>query len=577
MSNNSLLAKDRSLSKEERLGTPESEFAQGAQGRDQADHRQLSELLRVEYQRNLPNILRRLTVLWNFFRQSRRQERALRLIVQRLHGLVSSASTYRFPQIEHLVRPMERLASLVLSREMSTDPLVSKMPIFLNRFKREIEKLASSGTRKAISTSIRADNRMGSGTVLIIKEDDDMSRWLREHLTLAGFETFVMREGRHAIREAEQIYPDVILLSLFLPDSDGLEICKILHQRPGLENVPIVILTSTQERDHVLQAYANGADDYVSIPVDEEIMVAKVRAMISRRQQALAQFGFELRSGFIFDNRYRILELLGQGGFGEVYRVLDLITGHVRALKILRSDIGIGPQTKERFQSEIEALKSLNHPRLIHLHQAGLFRDRPYFTMDYYSEGSLSQRLAKTGSFNVITALKNIELIANALHSAHETGILHRDIKADNILYDESLEPVLTDFGLAIELNSKNTRLTEQGFAVGTPYYMSPEQIKMSVELDPRSDIYALGVLFFEMLTGFVPYESMPPKEVFRRTINGQFPDITQIIPHLSIEIAMFLGSMTRRERENRPPSAKAVAEMARQLRENFIAKGIQW
>ncbi|MDF1664905.1 MAG: protein kinase [Planctomycetota bacterium] len=544
---------------------------------DQDNHRRLSELLRLEYQRNLPNILRRLTVLWNFFRQSRRQDRALRLIVQRLHGLVSSASTYKFAQIEQLVRPMERLATLALNDEISKDTLVSKMPSFLNRLKRELEKLNKSGPKKGISSSIRTGSKMGSGTVLIIKEDDDMSRWLREHLTLAGFETIVMREGRHAIREAEQIYPDVILLSLFLPDSDGLDICQMLSQKAGLENVPIVILTSIQERDDILKAYANGADDYVSIPLDEEIMVAKVRAMITRRQLALAQFGFELRSGFIFDDRYRILELLGQGGFGEVYRVLDLKTGHVRALKILRSDTAIGVQTKERFQSEIEALQSLDHPRIIGLHNAGMFRDRPYFTMDYYSEGSLSQRLANTGAFNVITALKNIEFIARALHSAHLSGILHRDIKADNILYDESLEPVLTDFGLAIELNSKNTRLTEDGFAVGTPYYMSPEQIKMSVGLDPRSDIYSLGVLFFEMLTGFVPFESMPPKEVFKRTLTGKFPDIRQIIPFLSIEIAIFLGSMTRRDRENRPPSAKAVAEMALQLRENFIEKGLQW
>lgn len=542
-----------------------------------ACHRSLHGRLRAEYLRNLPNILRRLTVLWNFFRQSRKQDRALRLIVQRLHGLVSSSSTYKFGRIEELTRPMERMATLALKNKIPREQLSVRMPTFLNRFRRELTRLKPEMDDSKAFALNDSQSQLGAGTVLIVKEDDDMSLWLREHLKLAGFETVVMREGKHAVREAEQIYPDVILLSLFLPDSDGLEICQALRQRPGLENVPIVILTSIQERGPILQAYANGADDYVAIPVDEEIMVAKVRAMISRRQQALSQFGFELRSGFIFDQRYRILELLGQGGFGEVYRVLDLTSGHVRALKILRAEAGQDPQTKERFRAEIAALQSLDHPRLIRLHEAGLFRDRPYFTMDYYGEGSLSQRLADHGTFNVLTALRNIELIAEALHSAHELGMIHRDIKADNILYDESLQPVLTDFGLAIEFKSKNTRLTEAGFAVGTPYYMSPEQVKMDQELDPRSDIYSLGVLFFEMLTGFVPYESLPPKEVFRRTLAGQFPDITQIIPYLSMEIACFLGSMVRKDPDNRPDSALAIAEKARQLRESFLEEGRQW
>lgn len=201
---------------------------------------------------------------------------------------------------------------------------------------------------------------------------------------------------------------------------------------------------------------------------------------------------------------YRIIRKINQGGMSTVYLAIQVSVNRQVALKVMSPALNADPIFSQRFQREANIVGQLTHPNIITIHDIDRYKNLNYIAMDYLSGGSIQDKM-RVGISHT-EALRILESVALALDHAHEKGYVHRDIKPENILFREDGSAVLTDFGVAKTLSS-NSQMTSTGTVVGTPHYMSPEQAR-GKPLDGRSDLYGLGVLLFEMLTGTVPYRA---------------------------------------------------------------------
>ncbi|HNM37782.1 MAG TPA: serine/threonine-protein kinase, partial [Anaerolineales bacterium] len=200
--------------------------------------------------------------------------------------------------------------------------------------------------------------------------------------------------------------------------------------------------------------------------------------------------------------RYEVKSELGRGGMATVYRAVDPNSGREVAVKVLPREMMHDPQFRERFEREIKMIASLEHPAIVPVYDVGDIDGQPYFVMRFMTGGSLSDLIEK-GSIPIDETAKIIEKIAQGLAYAHRKGVIHRDLKPDNILFNDDGEPFISDFGVA-KLSESSSNLTGSG-VIGTPAYMSPEQAQGN-EIDQRSDVYGLGVIVYQMLSGHQPY-----------------------------------------------------------------------
>ena len=202
-------------------------------------------------------------------------------------------------------------------------------------------------------------------------------------------------------------------------------------------------------------------------------------------------------------SHYEIVRLLGRGGMGAVYLGRDRALDRLVAIKVLPPE-STDAESTERFRREARTAANLNHPNIVPLYTFGEGEEILYFVMGYVSGESLGDRIKRLGRIEAGEARRILVEIAGALHYAHEQRVVHRDVKPDNILLeDETGKPMLTDFGVAKSAVGGET-LTALGTALGTPYYMSPEQAAGDREIDGRSDLYSLGIIGYQMLAGQV-------------------------------------------------------------------------
>jgi eukaryotic-like serine/threonine-protein kinase len=203
-------------------------------------------------------------------------------------------------------------------------------------------------------------------------------------------------------------------------------------------------------------------------------------------------------------NRYAVVKRLGSGGMAHVYLARHALLGRPLVIKVLHKTLAREPEMRERFRREAEAGARLVHPYICAIADMGSAGDVEYLVMPYYAGGSLADLLSRRKTVSAATAASVAAQVSVALDYAHRHGVVHRDIKPDNILFDEDGNVALTDFGIATA--RFHGRLTASGRAMGTPHYMSPEQA-MGRLVDGRSDLYAVGLLLYEMLLGSPPFD----------------------------------------------------------------------
>lgn len=216
----------------------------------------------------------------------------------------------------------------------------------------------------------------------------------------------------------------------------------------------------------------------------------------------------ELTRGSVFANRYEIIEELGKGGMGKVYRVEDTKIKEEVALKLIKPEIASDKKTIERFRNELKIARKIRHKNVCAMFDLGEERGTHYITMEYVPGGDLKKLIRRTKLLTAGTAISIAKQICIGLVEAHSLGIIHRDLKPSNIMIDDNGNARIMDFGIAKPLKGKG--ITGSGVMIGTPEYMSPEQIE-GKELDQRSDIYSLGIILYEIVTGRVPFKGDTP------------------------------------------------------------------
>jgi len=271
--------------------------------------------------------------------------------------------------------------------------------------------------------------------------------------------------------------------------------------------------------------------------------------------------------GTMLAGRYRIIGLLGRGGMGEVYRATDTQTGETVAVKALSPDVlARDPDLLERFVREGEALRQLNHPNIVHMVTACEEGRRHYLVMEYVGGGSLEDLLRKQGRLPPARAVEIGLDLADALTRAHRLGIIHRDLKPANVLLAPDGTPRLADFGIAhVECGSC---LTQTGVLIGTVDYLSPEACQ-GKSLDERADIWAFGVLLFQLVSGSLPFEGKSLTAKITAILTQPVPDLAQLAPGLPDGLLDLVYRMLEKDRQQRIPSVRLVgAEL------EAIAKG---
>ena len=261
-----------------------------------------------------------------------------------------------------------------------------------------------------------------------------------------------------------------------------------------------------------------------------------------------------------------VKRLLGKGGLGFVYLVHGP-DGERYALKALRTDVtGPPPDYKQRFAQEANLMMTMRHRNLVCVYDAGEDAERGlcYIMMEYMPGGTLKDRIVKQGALPVADAISIATQVADALSMAHAHGVIHRDVKPDNILFAADGTPKLSDLGVAKLLRGGGDGTeTMQGVIIGTPAYMAPEQIIDSSHIDARADIYSLGVALYEMLTGKRPNDGSTVMGMLAKAVKGDpLPDVRTMRPEVSASVAYVLSLMCAPKPENRPVTSRVAADL---------------
>ncbi len=285
-------------------------------------------------------------------------------------------------------------------------------------------------------------------------------------------------------------------------------------------------------------------------------------AELPQTRPAISQTG-HIAELDLLDGRYEILEQIGEGATGVVYLARDVLLETKLAIKILRPEYSDQPQVLERFRQEIVLSRDLAHPNILRVYHLGQSEGRRYLTMQWVDGPTLARVIREEGALTESAVIHVGLKLASALEAAHSRRVLHRDIKPHNVLLDSSGEPKLTDFGLARQLDDPH--ITSPGMFLGTPDYVSPEQA-VADPVDERTDLYALGVVLFEMATGRRPYGGETIKEVLEQHRFEDPPVPSELNPEISKGLSDLILSCLQKSPSQRIASARELRSELQEL-----------
>jgi len=277
------------------------------------------------------------------------------------------------------------------------------------------------------------------------------------------------------------------------------------------------------------------------------------------------------------DDDHEILDVLGRGGMGVVYKARQVALNRIVALKMILSGQHASPEDKMRFRIEAEASARLQHPNIVQVYGVGERDGHAYFSLEFVDGGTLQERLKK-GRLNNREAAEVMKTMAEAVHFAHQRGIIHRDLKPANIMFTKDGVPKLTDFGLAKSIGEQDQARTGADAVLGTPSYMSPEQAGgKTAEVGAAADIYALGVILYELLTGQVPFRGETLMDTLLMVQNQEPRPPIQLNPKVARDLQTICLKCLEKKPEKRYASAEAMAqELGRYLNgEPILARPI--
>lgn len=419
---------------------------------------------------------------------------------------------------------------------------------------------------------------MSGFDVLVVDDESDVCAYLQAILQEEGLSVKCAPNGMEALSLLRQEKPQLIVLDLMMPEMSGDQLCRIIKEDPSLKNIIVFMLSAKADLESKLACFQSGAEEYIVKPVDSRELTARVGRFIklvddlkspSQVTQdgqkpdaaapkapapeagdleipslALEDYSF-LRFQSTYGN-YRVESLVGKGGMGQVFKAKDEQLERDVAVKVLAPRLMSTPEFVERFRREAKVLASINHPGIASIYSFSEQKGEYYFAMQWCSGGSLSEMIRKNGSVETLMAIDIILQCAHGLSAAQKKGVVHRDIKPSNLMFDENQLIKIVDFGLAFA-ETINTNLTHGGEFLGTPSYMAPEQAK-SPSVDHRADIYSLGITFYHMLYGRLPFQAGTSIEMVIKHTSHPFPAFDDRGGRISKSAYSIVEKMTQKD-----------------------------
>jgi serine/threonine-protein kinase len=282
-----------------------------------------------------------------------------------------------------------------------------------------------------------------------------------------------------------------------------------------------------------------------------------------------------MKIGDIIDERYKIKSLLGEGGMALVYQAEDLIAKKDVAIKIIKEETMKNPVNLTRFEREARAAASLNHQNIVRIINLGTSEGRPYMVNELIKGQTLRDDLNVRGKYSVLEACDIMYQLCSAVLHAHQHNVIHRDIKPQNVYITSDSTVKLGDFGIATFQNS--SRVTRSEVVVGSVHYLAPE-LSQGAKASFQSDIYALGITFFELLTGRVPFDDESPVNVALMHINKKLPSVSKINPKVPAIVEKIVNKACEKNPQNRYKSCYDMRkDIDRIIRDPELLKKRSW
>ncbi len=440
-----------------------------------------------------------------------------------------------------------------------------------------------------------------AGVNILVADDDSVIREIvHMHLAAANFIVSVVEDGEAALAQVLLSPPDLIITDISMPRLDGFELLEAIRANPATAFIPIILLSQHSDVSVFRRGMELGADDFLAKPVKRIELMNSVNARLTRvgrmarnrgpqaaRNQGITTLPPRHSPAALDISRpatgtiattatastlptvsaneldgYRLIKKIGEGGMSQVFLAERADSGERHVLKLARIAKGDDGHVLQRFVDEYALVSQISHPNVAKIFHQGFSETYAYIAMEYFPKGDLrhlmKQHEKTYDRLTPDTAVAILIQVASALDAVHHIGVVHRDMKPDNIMLREDGSLALADFGIAKHSQERNYK-TAHGEVFGTPVYIAPEQAT-GQHIDHRADIYSLGAMFFELLTGSPPYKADSAQTMLEQHVRAPLPSL----PPTLCRFAPLLDRMLAKRRDDRPDSAlDIVAELA--------------
>ncbi|GIK51465.1 MAG: protein kinase [Planctomycetaceae bacterium] len=412
--------------------------------------------------------------------------------------------------------------------------------------------------------------------ILICDDSRELRTLLSAQLQKLGFEVKVAIDGEDALARAQQFLPELIIMDINMPKISGLAATRKIRELPKLKHTPIILLSNFGEEGDVIAGIEAGADEYLVKPFRQGELAAKVKILLrkstlsARKLDETTVQGLDVKDPDTAMRRFKetgqivsrefagftIIDKLGQGGTAVVYRAMEPMFNKPVALKVISPFAAVKENFLKRLQRSNEISVKLIHKHIVRTYLMGEYQG-VHFMMQELVEGAPLDSYLEEGHapLGEREAHKLIHQVAQALAYLEERKLIHRDIKPGNIYLTREGDAKLGDFGLS--RLADDSAQTAEGYLLGTPHYISPEQANGNKDLDIRSDLYSLGATFFHLLAGRPVFEGDSLQAVVLAHLSKQPPKLREVAPKVSEPFAALIDRLLENDRAKRFEHAK--------------------
>ena len=416
--------------------------------------------------------------------------------------------------------------------------------------------------------------------VVLVVDDNEVNRELySRYLELEGYRILAAGDGIEALERIEDGEVDLVLLDVMMPGLDGFEVLERVRKEHSPETLPVIMATAKDQSEDVVKAFDLGANDYVTKPLDLRVVAVRVQSQLRSKIVARSKPPETVTSvtsiepGTVLEGKYRLDSLIGQGSFGAVYRATHLTLDRPVAVKLLDANLQPGDEVLARFQQEGISACRIQHPNAVAIMDfsvtaAGI----PFLVMELLRGSTLEDELNRRGRLPAQRCGQILIPVCGVLSEAHSLGIIHRDVKPQNIFLHQSRhgeQVKVLDFGISKLVGdaAADQELTLEDGVIGTPIYMAPERF-VKMPYDGRADVYSLGVMLYEMLVGKPPFylTGTSPLKVIYAHMNEEPRPPRELNPELAPEVEELVLRALDKDMKRRPTADVLASELAAAL-----------